>query len=49
MKVVNNKNNLNKKLKTLAQNIINNETTFEYYKEQISKKKYKFLMIFYKQ
>lgn len=40
MKGVNKKNNLNKKLNQIAPDIMNNETTFELYKERLSKKKY---------
>jgi len=40
MKVVNKKNNLNKKLRELAPDIMNTDTTFELYKEQLKKKKY---------
>lgn len=40
MKVVNNINNLNKKLKSLAPDIMDIETTFKVFKTQIRKKKY---------
>jgi formamidopyrimidine-DNA glycosylase len=40
MKVVDKKNNLNKKLRELAPDIMNIDTTLELYKEQLKKKKY---------
>jgi formamidopyrimidine-DNA glycosylase len=40
MKVVDNKNNLNKKLKELAPDIMDSSTTLKFYKEQLLKNKY---------